>query len=121
MTGQVFGMYQQTLINQELLYQESQKKGVKVENEVITERLAGIKKRFPSQAEFEKSLKNINLTEADLKTKITRGLAIEELVASQITSKVVVSDTENKTFYDDHPEFFKKPPQVKASHILIKV
>ena len=109
------------LINQELLYQESQNRGIKVENEVITQRLAGVKKRFPSDAEFVKALKNIDLTEADLKVKISRGLAIEELIASQITDNVVITDKEKKAFYDDHPEFFKQPAQVKASHILIKV
>lgn len=109
------------LINQELLYQDSQNKGIKVENEAVTERLAGIKKRFPSEADFEKTLKNVGLTEADLKEKIARGLAIEALISSQITDKIVISNEENKTFYDEHPEFFKKPGQVRASHILIKV
>ena len=109
------------LINQELLYQDSRDKGIKVENEAVTGRLADIKKRFPSEADFEKALQNVGLTETDLKEKIARGLAIEALVNSQITEKIVISDEENKTFYDEHPEFFKKPGQIRASHILIKV
>jgi peptidyl-prolyl cis-trans isomerase C len=109
------------LIDQELLFQDSRNKGIKIETEAVTERLADLKKRFPTEADFGKTLQNVGLTEADLRKKIARGLAIEELINSQITDKIVISDEENKTFYDKHPEFFKKPGQIRASHILIKV
>ncbi len=39
----------------------------------------------------------------------------------QIADKVAVSEKESKAFYDVHPEFFKQPEKVKASHILIKL
>ena len=109
------------LINQELLFQESQVKGIQVSEKAIDDRLGAIKQRFGSQAEFETALTSLNLKESELKTKIKRGLAIEELIQTQIDDKVVISDQENEAFYKDHPEFFKQSEQVKASHILIKV
>jgi peptidyl-prolyl cis-trans isomerase C len=36
-------------------------------------------------------------------------------------SLVVIPDREIRTFYDTHPNSFKKSEQVRASHILIKV
>jgi peptidyl-prolyl cis-trans isomerase C len=119
--GQIRKRTLENLINQELLYQESQKKGLKIQSQKVTERLASIKERFPDDAEFKQALVDMNLTEDDLKLKIQRSLAIEELIDKQIATKIVVTDQENKNFYESNPDFFKQPEQVKASHILIKL
>lgn len=109
------------LIERELLYQESQKVGIKVDDKKIDDQLAAIKKRFPGEAEFKIALGKMNLTEDEVKTQITRGLAIRQLIEQQVTSKIVVTDVETKAYYDGNPQMFKQPEQVKASHILIKV
>ncbi len=109
------------LINQELLYQESQKKGIKVDKDVVSGRIAAMQGRFPSEAEFEKTLKEIHLSKTDLQFKISRGIAIEALIKAQITKNIVVAEEETQSFYKTNPQFFTQPEQVKASHILIKV
>ncbi len=111
----------ENLINRELLYQESQKKEIKVDEEAINEQLRRMKKRFPSEEEFENALSKMNLSEADLKSRLTRGMAVQQLINKQIVQKVTVSEEEIKAYYDSHPDFFKEPEQVQASHILIKV
>lgn len=109
------------LIEREVLYQESQKVGIKIENQKVDEQLAAIKKRFPSEAEFKTALGKMNLTEDEVKMQISRGLAIRALIEQQIASKIVITDAETKAYYDGNPQMFKQPAQVKASHILIKV
>jgi peptidyl-prolyl cis-trans isomerase C len=109
------------LIERELLYQESQKTGIKVKDQLIDEQLAAIKKRFPSEAEFKTALSTMNLTEDEVKDQISRGLAIRGLIEQQVISKIVISDADTKAYYDGNPLMFKQPEQVKASHILIKV
>lgn len=109
------------LIEREVLFQESQKAGIKIDDQKIDEQLASIKKRFPSEAEYITALSKMNLTEADVKMQISRGLAIRALIEQQIASKIVVTDVETKAYYDGNPQMFKQPVQVKASHILIKV
>jgi peptidyl-prolyl cis-trans isomerase C len=108
------------LIEQQLLYAQSKKEGIKIADKTIDEHLAKLKARFPSQQEFEKALKQMNLTEASLKEKTREGMAIQELITKEVASKVTISDAEVEKFYKSHPEFFKQPEQVKASHILIK-
>jgi len=108
------------LIEQQLLYAQSKKEGIKIADKSIDEHLAKLKARFPSQQEFEKALKQMNLTEASLKEKTREGMAIQELITKEVASKVTISDAEVEKFYKSHPEFFKQPEQVKASHILIK-
>lgn len=109
------------LIARELLYQESQKKGIKVDQKEIDEQLTGLKGRFPSEAEFKNGLSTMNLTEATLRSQLERDLAIRKLLDDQIGEKVAVSEKETRAYYDSHLETFKKPEQVRASHILIKV
>ena len=111
----------ENLIARELLYQESQKKGIKVDPKEIDEQLTALKGRFPSEAEFKNALSRMNLTEADLRFQFERDLAIRKLLDGQIGDKVAVSEKETRAYYDGNLETFKKPEQVRASHILIKV
>jgi peptidyl-prolyl cis-trans isomerase C len=110
-----------TLIVDELLFQESKKKEIKVKPETVTEQLMTVKKRFPSEAEFSKILEENNMTESKLRENIKRGMAIQQLLDKEVNQKVKITDEEGKTFYDTNPQFFLQPERVKASHILIKV
>jgi peptidyl-prolyl cis-trans isomerase C len=109
------------LIEREVLYQESQRAGIKISDQKVNDQLAGIKKRFPSEEEFEKALLSMNLTEAEVRSQIQRGLAIRELIDQKVANKVVITDEATNAFYTANPKLFKQPEQVKASHILIKV
>jgi len=109
------------LIEREVLYQESQKAGIKVDEQKVTDQMAGIKKRFPDEEEFKKALASMGLTEEEVRTQIQRGLAIRGLIDQKVANSIVVTDEETKAYYDANPQFFKQPEQVKASHILIKV
>ncbi len=111
----------ENLIARELLYQESQKKGVKVDQKEIEAQLTALKGRFPSEVEFKKALSTMNLTEAELRFQFERDLAIRKLLDDQIGGKSVVSEKESRAYYDSNLESFKKSEQVRASHILIKV
>ncbi|HIC92489.1 MAG TPA: peptidylprolyl isomerase [Syntrophaceae bacterium] len=111
----------ENLIDRELLYQESQKKGIKVDKAAINEQLMILKKRFASEAEFKNALSRMNLSEAAIKSQFKRRMAIQQLIDNQFAQKVTVSDKETKAYYDSHPDSFKQPEQVRARHILIKV
>jgi peptidyl-prolyl cis-trans isomerase C len=109
------------LIEREILYQESQKAGIKVPDQKVDDQMAGIKKRFPNEEEFKKALASMGLTEEEVRMQIQRGLAIRGLIDQKVANKIVVTDEETKAYYDGNPQSFKQPEQVKASHILIKV
>lgn len=111
----------ENLIARELLYQESQTKGIKVDQKEIEAQVTALKGRFPSEVEFKNALSTMNLTEADLRFQFERDLAIRKLLDDQIGGKSTVSEKESRAYYDSNLESFKKPEQVRASHILIKV
>ena len=109
------------LIEREVLYQESQRAGIRITEQKVNDQLAGIKKRFPNEAEFRKALASMNLTEEEVRTQIQRGLAIRELIDRKVANKIAITDEETQAYYTENPQLFKQPEQVKASHILIKV
>ena len=109
------------LIEREVLYQESQKAGIKIDDQKVNDQMAGIRKRFPNEEEFKKALASMGLTEEEVRTQIQRGLAIRGLIDQKVANSIVVTDEETKAYYDGNPQLFKQPEQVKASHILIKV
>jgi peptidyl-prolyl cis-trans isomerase C len=119
--SQIKNQVLENLIARELLYQESQKKGIKVDQKEIEAQLTALKGRFPSEVEFKNALSTMNLTEADLRFQFERDLAIRKLLDDQIGGKSTVSEKESRAYYDGNLESFKKPEQVRASHILIKV
>jgi peptidyl-prolyl cis-trans isomerase C len=109
------------MIEEELLYQDSQAKKIKVPDERVTEELASIKKRFPSEKEYQEALAGIDMSEADLTRKIKRGMAIEQLIKNHVIQGINVSDAESRAFYDQNANMFQKPEQIQARHILIKM
>lgn len=111
----------ENLIARELLYQESQKNGIKVDQKEVDAQVTELKGRFPSEVEFKNALSTMNLTEADLRFQFERDLAIRKLLDDQIGGKSTVSEKESRAYYDSNLESFKKAEQVRASHILIKV
>jgi peptidyl-prolyl cis-trans isomerase C len=111
----------ENLIARELLYQQSLKKGIKISQEEINTQFINLQSQFPNEAEFNKALARMNLTEASIKEKLQRDLALKKLIEDEVVPKVTVSDSEIRAFYDNNPDTFKQPERVKASHILIKV
>ncbi|UCH23682.1 MAG: peptidylprolyl isomerase [Deltaproteobacteria bacterium] len=110
-----------SLIDRELLYQQSQKEGILVEAQKIEDEIVSIKKRFPSEVEFNIALTNIDLTEATLKLRITQRLAIQKLIDNKIGNSLVVTDKESVDYYTSNPQLFRQPQEVRARHILIKL
>ena len=110
-----------SLIDRELLYQESKKKGIQINSEAVDDQLKNIQHRYPNKDDFKKLLKEMGMSESDVKAQIERGMAIQALIDKEVAEKIKISDEESKSFYDNNPQFFEQPEQVKASHILIKV
>ena len=111
----------QQLIDSELLLQDSKKQGITTKTEDVQKELDGIKARHKDPKEFEKTLAEANLSEKQLKEKLAENMAIKALLEQKVFSDVSVNDDEAKAFYDGNPQYFHRPEQVHARHILKKV
>ena len=114
-------MVLENLIDRELLYQQSQKKGVTIDDAQVNEQLDRLKKQYPNEQAFKDSMAEDHLSEAAVKSRIKMNLAVQKFVEKEFSGKADVSEAEAKAFYDEHPEYFKEPETVRASGILIKV
>ncbi|MDA3896447.1 MAG: peptidylprolyl isomerase [Desulfobacteraceae bacterium] len=110
-----------SLIEQEVLYQESVNQGTKIEQEEITAELENFKKQFETEAAFKKQLTDMDYTEKAILSQIKQSKTIEKFIEEKVMPTVTVSDEEVKTYFDSHPDEFDMPERVQASHILIKV
>ena len=111
----------QDLIDQELLYQESQKRSIKIEESVVNERLRLLRRQFRSEEDFKEAMVEASVSEKALKSQIARNLAIDKFMEEEFVKRTDVSDAEKESFYESNPEFFKKPEQVRASHVLVRL
>ena len=75
------------LIEREILYQESQKAGIKIDDQQITDQMTDIKKRFPDEEAFNKAMASMDLTEDEVETQILRMLAIRQLIRQSLGEK----------------------------------
>lgn len=109
------------LVDGELLYQDSRKKGFTVEGAAVDNELQKLKKQFDNDEEFNKALENWGISEAVFKVELARNLAVQQFIEKEFIDKTIISEDETKTFYDENKSNFKQSDKVKASHILIKV
>jgi peptidyl-prolyl cis-trans isomerase C len=109
------------LINRELLNQESKKEKIAVTDEQVNDKLSKIKQRFKGDAEFKEMLAKMKITEPQIKTQLKEDLAIQALIDKQVVEKITVTEKDAQAYYDAHPDAFKQPEQIRASHILVTV
>jgi len=111
----------ESLINKQLLYQESLKKDITISEAEINEQMQKMKKRFPDENTFKELLKKEGLSFDDLRSQIKRDLMLQRFIEVQFVKNITVPDQEAKAYYEGNLNMFKKSEQIQASHILIKI
>ena len=110
-----------TLINMEILYQESRRRGIAVSEARVAGEVQALRERFADPKDFEAALQQMGFAPGELEQELLRQLAVQELIDRDIAPTVAVPDTERREYYEEHPEVFRVPGQVRARHILIRV
>lgn len=107
------------IIAKELLYQDGKKLEIKDLDKKVQEKVAEHKARFPSQADYEKALKDMNMTEKEVEIFTREDMVIGNLIETKIVANTKVTDEEAKKFYTDNKDKFRREESVRASHILV--
>ncbi|MCX7957585.1 MAG: peptidyl-prolyl cis-trans isomerase [Deltaproteobacteria bacterium] len=105
-------------INEELLYQEAKRKGIKAENSQIEAELLEMKDGHTDMT-FGTYLSSMMLTEAILKEKIERRILIEKLINS-LVKDIKITDSELKEYYDLHKNEFRQSTMCRMKQIVVK-
>ena len=104
------------LIQEQLITQEAEKRGIKIDEAKAKEHLEQIKSQFKDDEEYQKGLEQYSLTEEALIEYFEYQLA-EDAVFQAVTKDVSVSDKALEDYYNENKENLI---QMKARHILIQ-
>ncbi len=107
------------LIAKELLFQAGKKLEIKDLDKKVQEKVAEHKARFKSQADYEKALKDMDMSEKEVETFTREDMVIGNLIETKIVANTKVTDDEAKKFYNDNKDKFRREESVRASHILV--
>ncbi|MHA3771597.1 peptidylprolyl isomerase [Verrucomicrobiota bacterium sgz303538] len=93
----------------------------KVTDEEVGAMYDRIKSNFGSEDELKAQIQKNGQTVDQVKADIRTSLQQQHWLDEQTKDKVEVSDADAEKFYKENPDQFKKPEQVRASHILVRV
>jgi hypothetical protein len=101
----------ENLVRRELLYQESRNKGVNVSPPEVDREIETLRKSLAGAGVLGKVLGDMNLSEADLRRDLARGMAIRSLIELEVAPRVEVSGREVTEYYYRHLDGFRQPKQ----------
>jgi len=109
-----------TLIVQELLWQEAQRRDYIAPDEDVDETLRNLKNDFESEQAFLYKIRERGFNEASFREDIRQKRSAKQLVAEDITAAMSISDADVSEFYDANVDRMAVPEQLRARHILVK-
>lgn len=108
------------LIETEVLYQEAQKKGIKIDQKeaemqlLISKMSAGL-----TEEDFKQKLAEQNKSEKDFIEEYVKQLTIRKYLNVTLLNNIDITDKEIKDYYNTNKEQFKIGEKVTVKHILI--
>jgi peptidyl-prolyl cis-trans isomerase SurA len=107
------------MIDDEILQQRAAKLTLAASDEDVNAKFTEMKAPY-TQEDFEKLLKQRNLTEADFKRDMRRQLTKTKLLNKEIESKINVTDAEIAAYYSAHKADFNLiEPQYHLAQIVV--
>ena len=107
------------LIDNEILDQTAAKLNLAASDEDVNAQLIELKAPYTAE-EFDKKLKQQNMTLDDLKLQIRRKLTSDKLINKEIESKINITDADINSYYAKHKsEFNVIEPQYHLAWIVV--
>lgn len=107
------------MIEDEILQQRAAKLNLAASDEDVNAKLTEMKAPF-TEEEFNRQLKQRNITLDDLKHDIRRSVTIDKLLNKEIYSKINITDADISSYYNTHKaEFNFIEPQYHLAEIAV--
>jgi peptidyl-prolyl cis-trans isomerase C len=110
-----------SLIALELLYQESQARGIKVSDADVDAEIKRSKSQFPDAQSFQAAMQERGMTEDSLRRDTRKTMAVNRFLEGGIWKDVTITPEQVKSFYESNKQEFRHPEQIRVSHILIRL
>jgi peptidyl-prolyl cis-trans isomerase SurA len=107
------------LVDQEIMMQRAEKLGLLATDAEVDAKVTEFKAPY-TQEEFQKRLKERNLTQDDLRRDLRRNLTIQKVINKEISSKITISDADVNAYWEEHKaEFNLIEPRYHLAQILV--
>lgn len=90
------------LIVNELLYQESLKDGIVINDVEVSDRIDQLKKQYPNEADFRKELTDLGISEEEFAAQMKKEMAVQEYVYKKFVENMAVTDKELSDYYQKY-------------------
>ncbi len=108
------------VIEDKLVLSRAKELNIKVTESEINERLDDIKKGFPSEDEFYKTLQTQGVTVSNLKDRYKDQIMMKKLVDYEIKSKISILPSETSDYYEKHKDRYREGDKYHVKNILLK-
>jgi peptidyl-prolyl cis-trans isomerase SurA len=111
------------VVNEMVVVQRGKELGYNLSNEQFKSVVDNIKKenKIETEEQFQAALKSENMTMADLRRTLERQMIRQRVEQNEVLSKIGVSETEARAYYESHMNEFTTPPTVTLREILIAI
>jgi peptidyl-prolyl cis-trans isomerase SurA len=107
------------LIDNEIMLQRAEKEGLLASDADVDTKLNELKAPYKPE-EFQKLLKQRNMSENDLRAQVRRDLSVQKLFNKEIGSHIFISDADVANFYKANKASFNLPEsQVRLAQIVV--
>ncbi len=106
------------MINQRLVLREALRAGATLDLEA-GQRLVDEQRKLLGRKGFERSLRLQGVSADQLALHLAENAAVDRWFASSATPADTVTEPEALTFYQEHPDAFRRPAIYHVSHLLI--
>lgn len=100
---------------------EKRSAGVKITDEQVTETFKKFTANLGSEEEVKKQIEAAGQTVASVRANIRSSMQSDQWLNAEVEKTGGVSDQDAEKFYKENTDKFQSPPQVRASHILVRV
>ncbi|MBF0233742.1 MAG: SurA N-terminal domain-containing protein [Desulfamplus sp.] len=108
------------MIERKLTDQEAKRIKITVSDKEVDSAIEGLKQsQLMSQDDLEKALKDDGLTFAEYREKIREEILRPKLINYSIKSKVIITDSDIKAYYENHPDEFAGRQKYYLRNILL--
>jgi foldase protein PrsA len=78
-----------------------------------------VRSQFQDDASWRAILRHNGLSLGRLRSIVTSDLRARVWLERELTRRIEVASTETQYFYDEHPENFRQPVRLRASHLFL--
>lgn len=110
-------------IDEMLLLQRGRELGYRITDDQFQKTVDEIMKqnKIESKEQFEQALAGEGMTLDQFRRMFERNVIVQQVVRSEVMSKIALTEQEAKDYYAEHPDEFTPPPTVTLREIFIAV